>query len=119
MGVLYRKKKERLIKLSHLLAAFIVLIHGYEKFEDEHITSGILFILCGLVFLSVAIFHHKLHQKVRSVDAIFAFLEGLAALILAIDFWGNKHYLQFAYLIAALIYISRSIFLYVKTKPTL
>jgi len=116
MGIFFkRKKSEKWNKFSHLLAAFIPLVHGYEKLEEEHTTSGVLFIACGLIFLSVALFHHKLHQKIRSVDAIFAFLEGLIALILVGDYWGNKHYLQFAYLLVAAIYITRSIVLFVKS----
>jgi hypothetical protein len=114
MGKFYQRKKNKLTKLTHILAAFVLLIHGYEKLEEEHATPAVLFIICGLIFLSVAIFHHKLHQKVRSVDAIFAFLEGIAALTLAADFWENKHYLQCAYVLVAVIYLTRSVILFVK-----
>jgi len=114
MGLLRRKKNEKLTKLSHILAAVILLIHGYEKFEDEHVKAGILFVICGLTFLCVAIFHHRLQHKLRSVDAIFAFLEGVAALILVAEYWHNKHYLQYAYLLVAAIYIARSVVLFVK-----
>lgn len=109
-----RKKKEKLAKLSHILAALILVVHGYEKYEEAHLRASILFIACGLIFLCVALFHHQLQRKIRSVDAIFAFLEGLAALILVAEYWGNKHYLQFAYLIGAGIYIGRSVVLFVK-----
>ena len=114
MGLVKGKRKEKLAKFSHILAALILLVHGYEKLEDDHLVPGILFIACGLIFLCVALFHHTLQQKIRSVDAIFAFLEGVAALILSVDFWGSKHYLQFAYLLAAAIYITRSVILFFK-----
>src|SRR6185312_9747196 len=107
MGLLRKEKKEKLARLSHILAALILLVHGYEKYEEEHLRPAILFVGCGLIFLCVALFHHQLQRKIRSVDAIFAFLEGLAALILVGEYWGNKHYLQFAYLIVAGIYIGR------------
>src|ERR1700761_4013036 len=114
MGLLRRKKNEKLAKFSHILAALILLVHGYEKYEDEHLSAALLFMACGLIFFCVALFHHRLQQKIRSVDAIFAFLEGVAALILVAEYWGNKHYLQFAYLVVAGIYIGRSVVLFVK-----
>jgi len=114
MGKLYQKRKEKLTKLTHFLAAFILLIHGYEKIE-EHPKSASLFILCGLIFLGVAVFHARLHKKIRSVDAIFALLEGIAALTLAAEYWQNKHYIQYIYVFVALIYITRSVLLFVNS----
>lgn len=62
----------------------------------------------------MALLHKQLHHKVRSVDAIFAVLEGIAALTLAADYWHNKHYLHFAYVFVALIYLVRGVMLFIK-----
>ena len=119
MGRLNRKKKEKIAKLSHFLAAFILLIHGYVKLEDEHLTAGLLFLVCGVIFLSVAVFHQRLHHQVRYVDAIFALLEGIAALILAADYWGNRHYLYLAYFFVAAIYLISSFVLFARGNKAL
>lgn len=117
MGLLRSKKKSEFKnKLTHIMAAFIIFIHGYEKLE-EHTSSAIFFLISGAVFLLIAIFHHKLVQHVRSVDAVFSLIEGLLAAIVAADFFNDhKHYIQYAYVFAAAVYLVRSFILF-RTAP--
>jgi hypothetical protein len=108
-------KKEKITKAGHLLAGFIILLHGHERVEAHHTSAGILFIFAGLVFISVAIFHHRLVKYIRSADAIFALIEGVLSAIIAMEFIAaGKHYIQYMYVFAALMYLSLSIYYFVK-----
>jgi hypothetical protein len=110
-----RQRSERLNKLAHLFAGVLIIFHGIEKAESDHISSAVFFIISGTVFLLIAAFHHKIAHKLRSVDAVFAVIEGLLAVCVAIDFFNDhKNYIQYAYLLAAAIYFVRAAFAFKK-----
>jgi hypothetical protein len=113
-----RQRSEKRNKLLHLFAAIIIIFHGFEKIESDHIHSAIFFLCSGTVFLLLAIFHHKIAHRLRSVDAIFSIIEGLLAVTVSIDFFNeHKHYIQYAYILAAVVYFVRAFILFRKA-PT-
>src|ERR1700722_460541 len=96
------KQKEKKNKFSHILAGLIIMVHGYDKFDENHAGSAIFFLIAGVIFLSIALFHHKLVHHFRSVDAIFWFIEAVLAAIISIDYFNDhKHYIQYAYILVA------------------
>lgn len=110
-----RQRSEKRNKLLHLFAAVIIIFSGFEKLEANHIPSAVFFLFSGVVFLLIAIFHHKLAHRVRSVDAIFSIIEALLAVTVSIDFFNeHKHYIQYAYLFVALVYFIRAYMLFKK-----
>ncbi|RYZ94759.1 MAG: hypothetical protein EOP47_27190 [Sphingobacteriaceae bacterium] len=106
-------KKERLNKIAHILAGGIILLHGVEKFEDGHKASALFFLIAGVAFLAVAIFHHRLVRYIKSADLIFSVIEGLLAIIVAVDFiHQGKNYIQYMYFFAAAAYFVRAVIAY-------
>lgn len=97
------QRKEKLKKISHILAGMIILLHAYEKYESEH-SSYIYFALAGVIFLSVALFHHQLKSKFPWIDNSFFVIEAVLSLIIAYDYFHmGKVGLPFMYLFAGLL----------------
>jgi intracellular septation protein A len=97
------QRKEKLKKISHILAGLIILFHAYEKYESEH-GSYIYFVVAGVIFLSIALFHHQLKLKFPWVDNSFFAIEAFLSLIIAYDYFHmGKVGLPFIYLFAGLL----------------
>lgn len=95
------KNRYKRRKFAHIGAGVVILIHCYEKYEHGH-SSYILFGISGLVFLSIAAFHHPLEKKFPWVDGVFFVIEGILSIIVAIDFLHlGKKALPLAYLLLA------------------
>jgi hypothetical protein len=95
------KNKEKARRVAHIAAGFVILIHAYEKYESHH-SSYLFFGIFGVVFLSVAFFHHQLAQKFPWVDAVFFIIEAILSLIVAYEFFHvGKKALPFTYLFLA------------------
>jgi hypothetical protein len=96
------QRKEKLKKISHILAGIIILLHAYEKHESGH-SSYIYFLIAGIIFLSIAFFHHQLKLKFPWVDNCFFVIEATLSLIIAYDYFHmGKTGLPFMYLFAGL-----------------
>lgn len=105
------EKKEKIKKAAHILAGGLILLHSYEKYETGH-KSYIYFLIAGLIFLSVALFHHTLKSKYPWIDNCFYFIEATLSLIIAFDYFHlGKKALPFAYVFAALLQFSAIYFL--------
>ncbi len=99
------ERKEKLKKISHILAGVIILFHAYEKYESGH-GSYIFFVIAGVLFLSIASFHHQLKLKFPWVDNCFFVIEATLSLIIAYDYFHmGKVGLPIMYLIAGLFQI--------------
>ena len=61
MSLFFKRKSETKEKIGHIIAGVIILVHAYEKF-DLHESSYIFFLIAGIIFLSIAVFHHRLHD---------------------------------------------------------
>lgn len=89
-------------RFAHIGAGIVILIHAYEKYETGH-DSYKLFVLAGLIFLSIAFFHPIIEKKVPWVDGVFFLIEGVLSIIVAFDFFHlGKKALPITYLLLAL-----------------
>ena len=96
------QRKEKLKKISHILAAVIIFLHAYEKHESGH-SSYIYFVIAGVIFSSIALFHHQLKLKAPWIDNCFFIIEATLSLIIAYDYFHmGKIGLPFMYLFAGL-----------------
>jgi hypothetical protein len=110
------EKKEKIKKAAHILAGVLILFHSYERYETGH-KSYIYFLIAGLIFLSIAIFHHTLKSKYPWIDSCFYFIEATLSLIIAYDYFHvGKKGLPFAYLFAGLFQLSAIYFLSKKKR---
>ena len=110
--------KEKLKRIPHLFSAIIILLHSYERFESGH-SSYLVFLLAGIIFLLLAIFHHKISAKIPKIDIIFYGIESLLALVIAYEFYRiGKKGLPVMYLIAALFQLFAIYKFILRTKKT-
>lgn len=90
------------MRLAHIGAGIIILVHAYEKYEGAH-DSYKLFAVAGLVFLLIALFHPIIEKKIPWVDGVFFVIEGILSFIVAIDFFHlGKKAVPIAYIIIGL-----------------
>ncbi len=92
------KNREKRQKFAHILAGGVILIHAYEKFVSGH-DSYVFFALFGILFMSIAVFHHKLQKRFPWIDGVFFIIEGILSFIVAYDYFHmGKKALPFCYL---------------------
>ena len=105
--------KEKREKLIHIFAGIIILVHAYEKYQlHEH--SYIFFLIAGLVFLTVAIVHHKLAKVFSYADGVFFVIEAAIYAVVAADYFHlGKKGLPWAYIFASVAYLVAA---YIKGK---
>ena len=99
--------------LIHLLAGVIILVHAYEKYEmHEH--SYVFFLVAGLVFLTIALVHHRLVKYFPYVDGVFFVREAIGYAVIAADYFHlGKKGLPWAYIFASFAYLVAA---YIKGK---
>jgi hypothetical protein len=99
-------RREKLERATHILAGVVILVHAFEKYESEH-GSYIYFVIAGLLFLSIALFHHQLKLKFSWVDNCFFIIEATSSFIIAYDYFHmGKLGLPLLYLFAGLAQLS-------------
>ena len=112
------KNKEKIKRFAHILAGAIILLHAYEKYESGH-GPYLFFAISGIVFLTVAIFHHKLEKKISGVDSLFFIIEGILSMVVAYDYFHmGKKVLPFMYLFAGSVQIIIAFIKYRKGTTT-
>ncbi len=105
-------------KLGHILAGFLILLHGIEKVETDELFPWFYFIM-GFIVLTLALFHDKIESISKYTDAIFCFIESIMVFFIAIDmFEANKKFLPWFYVFASLMYFFAGYRLISKTKTT-
>ncbi len=96
------KNRDKRKRIAHIGAGVVILIHSYEKYEGGHDTYK-LFLLAGLVFLSLAIFHPLIEKKAPWVDGVFFLIEGILSIIVAFDYFHmGKKALPITYILLGL-----------------
>ena len=110
--------KSKLKKLGHILAGFLILLHGIGKIEtDEHFPW--FYFIMGFIVLTLALFHEKIEAISKYTDGIFCFIESIMVFFIAIDlFEADKKFLPWFYVIASLMYFYAGYRLISKTKNT-
>src|ERR1700712_612959 len=104
-----RVNNEKKEKLAHILAGLLILVHAYEKFELQE-DSYIIFLIAGIVFLSIALLHHKLVRRFPYADGVFFVIEAILYAVIAADYFHQgKKGLPWCYAFASLAYIVTAI----------
>ena len=104
-----KPNKERKEKFAHILAGVIILLHAYEKYESQK-SSYIIFLLAGIIFLSIALLHHRLVKYFPYTDSIFFVIEAVLYTVIAVDYFHEgKKGLPWCYLLATLAYLAVAI----------
>lgn len=89
--------KEKKARIAHIVAGLVILIHAFERFSAGHGPYW-LFASAGLVFILLAIFHHRLAQKFPWIDGVFFMIEGVLSLVIAYEYiHTGKKALPFVY----------------------
>ena len=83
---LFLKDKEKRKRFAHIAAGITILVHAYEKYESGH-GSYTLFAVAGIVFISIALFHHIIEKKAPWIDGVFFVIEGILSIIVALDYF--------------------------------
>lgn len=105
MALINRKNKPKFRKVGHIIAALVILIHAFEKFEINH-PSYPFYTVAGLLFLAIAIFHEQLRQIFRPVDSVFMIIEAGVYCLVAIEhFQEHKKVLPWLYVVATIMYV--------------
>ena len=101
--------KNKLKKIAHFISGAVILLHGYERWETGHDTYPI-FITAGILFLIVAIFHHKLSQRFRWIDGVFFMIESALSFVIAFEYFHvGKKALPFVWVMAGLLQMAMSV----------
>lgn len=109
-------KKEKLKRIPHILAGIIILLHGYEKMDEGH-GPYMFYFAAGFIFLSIAVFHHKLSHRFRYVDTVFFIIEGVLSFIVAAGYFeAGKAGLPWAYVVAGIMQFSAILLFIRKAK---
>lgn len=109
-------QKEKLQRIPHILAGIIILLHGYEKLDEGH-GPYMFYFAAGLIFLSIAILHHKLSHRFRYVDTIFFIIEAVLSFIVAAEYFeAGKAGLPWAYVVAGIMQLCAFFIFVIKTK---
>ena len=105
MGFLFKEKNEKVKRFAHILAGCIILIHAYEKYDD-HQSSYVVFLVLGIIFLLIALQHHRLAKRYHFVDSVFLVIEAIGYSFIAADFFNaGKKALPWCYVFAAVAYV--------------
>ncbi len=105
MARIDKKTREKLRKVAHIVAALVILIHAFEKFEINEPVYP-FYTVAGLLFLVVAIFHEQLQKVFRPVDSIFMIIEAGVYCLIAIEYFEkHKKALPWFYVVATVMYV--------------
>ena len=80
------KNREKAKRFAHIIAGLTILIHAFSHYEMGHETYFI-FLLAGILFLTVAILHSIIERKLPWVDGLFFIIERIPAIIIAFEFF--------------------------------
>lgn len=101
MAVLSKKLR----KYSHLLAAFIIFLKGYDKMDQGDSGFWVFYSLV-FIFLIIVIFHGFLAKRIKWIDAILYGLEAIIIFYIAYGYFSKgKTALPLLYVLAGLLYI--------------
>ncbi len=101
-GSMSTSRKHRMKRLAHLFSGLLILLHAYERFAHGHSTWWI-FVLAGVVFLSVAALHAQLAKRWPHVDMVFFMIEAMLSFVIMGEYFhAGKRGLPFMYLAAGI-----------------
>jgi hypothetical protein len=98
-------KNDKLYKLAHFLAGFVVILHGIGELDHAH-GSPVFFFVAGSLMFLVAAFHHRVQAIFGSGESILFFIEAAVQLFIVFHYFERgKKFLPVAHLFAACMYV--------------
>lgn len=99
-----KARSERLHRTAHVLAATVILLHGYGDLQKGH-GMGWSYLAIGTVALALGLAHHKLHARFPRIDAAFHLIEAAMAVLIGLNYLHEgKTYLPWVSMAAAVPY---------------
>jgi hypothetical protein len=107
MTVHREQKKHLLETIAHVFAGVIILIKGFTA-SEHHPTLAVWLYVFGGLFVLIALSHHRIPAlDSEGVQRVLFLLEGVVLLAVSYEMvLEHKHYLQYAYGLAALVYFT-------------
>jgi hypothetical protein len=96
----------RLEQLGHILAGALILLKS-SVVGEHHFLLGLILFALGALFVFVAVFHHRLNARFPlAAHRVLFLLESFALWVVVYEMVAeHKHYLQYAYALAAIMYL--------------
>ena len=80
-------------------------MHAYEEFEVGK-SSYIIFLIAGIIFLLVALLHHRLAKRFPYIDGVFFVIESILYAVIATDYFNEgKKALPWCYVLVTIAYL--------------
>ncbi|CAN5245424.1 hypothetical protein BH20BAC1_BH20BAC1_18820 [soil metagenome] len=109
MSLIHRKHREKMQKFAHILAAIIILLHAFEKFEINE-PSYPFYTIAGIIFLLIAIFHDQVARRFSYIDSTFMIIEAAVYGMIANEYFhAGKKGLPWLYVIAVAVYVAAAL----------
>ena len=80
-----RKNREKRMRIIHILAGIIILLHAFGRYTEGHANYG-YFAVAGTLFLTVAILHHSLSLHAPWVDGVFFLIEASLSFAICMEY---------------------------------
>jgi hypothetical protein len=114
--MVFIKNREKAKRVAHIIAGLTILIHSFSHYEEGH-SSYLLFLIAGILFLSIAILHPIIEKKAPWVDGVFFAIEGILSLYVSYEFFHlGKKALPIIYLLVGITQFILSFKFATKTK---
>ena len=99
-------RKSRFKRFAHFFSGLLILLHGFERYEDGHGTWSV-FVFSGLIFILLAAYHHQLASRWAAIDGVFFLIEAFLSFVIMGEFiHAGKQGLPYMYLLAGLCQVS-------------
>lgn len=99
------KNREKRRRIAHIIASCLIFFHAYERYEHGN-DNYVFFIVGGVLFLLIALFHPIIEKKAPWIDGLFLTIEGLLSFVIAADFFHlGKKALPIAYICVGIFQI--------------
>jgi len=108
-----QKLRSKLQQFGHIMAGLLILLKSSVVGEHHPGSGKVLIIIFGALFILVALLHHELESRLPLVaERLLFVLESFTLFVVAYEMvTEHKHYVQYAYGFAALIYLVVAILL--------
>jgi hypothetical protein len=93
-----RSNKERMQKIAHFLAGFIILINAYDRFDTGN-PIYLIYLFAGIFFIAVAVFLPFIIKKLPWANVVFFIIESSLSFVIAYEyFMAGKIALPYVYI---------------------
>jgi hypothetical protein len=111
------RKRIDLETAGHLIAAAVLLLKGFDKLDHGHVGIGLTLLASGAILVAFFAYVLRTGRGQQAASALVLLLEALAmALITYFFFEEGKQFVQYATMLAAVMYLFAFVRTLVKSK---